>query len=58
VTAIQRPFSGEPDLQAMAALVYCHPCDNLPYRPSSWPLDDPKNVGMWVDAEGQLWMVL
>jgi mycothiol synthase len=61
----QRAFSGEPDKQAMLALARAFPGDNLhildlPYRLSSWALDDPDNVGLWVDAQGRLlaWAVL
>jgi uncharacterized protein YfaA (DUF2138 family) len=33
---------------------------DLPYRLSSWALDDPENVRLWTDAEGRLlaWIVL
>lgn len=62
---IQREFSGKADFQAMAALVRDCPADNLhvadlPYRFSSWAFDYPDNVGLWVDAEGQLlaWAVM
>lgn len=62
---IQREFSGEVDLQAMAALVYDFPASNLhvadlTYRFSSWAFDYPDNVGLWVDAGGQLlaWAVM
>jgi mycothiol synthase len=60
-----REFSGEADLQAMAALARAFPADNphivdLPYRLSSWALDYPDNIGLWVNAEGQLlaWAIL
>ena len=63
--ASRREFSGEPDLQAMMALAHACPTDNLhvvdlPYRLSSWALDDPDNIGMWVNAEGQIqaWAVM
>ncbi|MBN1135766.1 MAG: GNAT family N-acetyltransferase, partial [Anaerolineae bacterium] len=62
---IQREFFGEADLRAMAALVHDSPADNLhvadlPWRFSSWAFDDPGNVGLWVDAGGQLlaWAVM
>ena len=65
MSIIQREFSGEADLQAMAALAQASPADNLhvidlPYRFSSWALDDADNVGLWVNAEGQLqaWAVM
>lgn len=60
-----REFSGEGDKQAMVFLV--RTCtdsalhfEDLPYRLSSWALDDPDNVGLWTDAEEQLvgWVVL
>jgi mycothiol synthase len=61
----QRKFSGERDIQAMIGLARVSPADNLhvvdlPYRVSSWALDDPANVGLWVDDEGQLlaWAVM
>jgi len=33
---------------------------DLPYRLASWALDDPQNVGLWVDGGGRLvaWAVL
>jgi hypothetical protein len=62
---IQRAFSGKVDLRAMAALVRDFPADNLHvadlfYRFSSWAFDYPDNVGLWVDADGQLlaWAVM
>ncbi len=61
----QREFSGETDKQAMMALARTCPSDNshivdLPYRLSSWALDYPDNIGLWVNAEGQLlgWAVM
>lgn len=64
-TIIRRAFSGEADLRAVAALVHQFPADNLhvadlPYRLSSWAFDYPDNVGLWVDADGQMlaWAVL
>jgi mycothiol synthase len=49
----------------MAALAYTFPDGNLhvtdlPYRLSSWGLDDPGNVRLWLDPAGQLlgWAVL
>jgi ribosomal protein S18 acetylase RimI-like enzyme len=62
---IQREFSCEVDLQAMATLVQGFPAGNLhvvdlPYRFSSWAFDYPDNVGLWADADGQLlaWAVM
>jgi ribosomal protein S18 acetylase RimI-like enzyme len=61
----QRAFSGKPDVQAMITLPAAFPADNLhivdlPYRFSSWALDDPGNVGLWTNAEGHLlaWAVM
>jgi len=49
----------------MMALAQLAPRENLhvidlPYRLSSWALDHPGNVGLWVNAGGQLlaWAVL
>jgi mycothiol synthase len=61
----QRPFSGETDIQRMIALSQVRPDDNvhvidLPYRLSSWSLDDPDNVALWADSHGQLlaWAIM
>lgn len=61
----QREFSGESDKQAMIALTNAFPADNLhivdlPYRLSSWALDYPNNIKLWVNSEGQLlaWAVM
>src|SRR5512142_3151090 len=62
---IQHPFLGEVDKSRMLALakelavVNLHVID-LPYRLSSWALDDPKNIGLWFDEYGQMagWAVL
>ena len=61
----QRPFVGEADRQAMMVLSRASATHNLhvvdlPYRLSSWALDDPGNVGLWVDTEGRLlaWAVM
>lgn len=61
----QRKFSGEPDIQVMLALARAYPASqlhvvDLPYRFSSWALDDPANVGLWVNTEGRLlaWAVM
>ncbi len=61
----QHPFLGEVDKSRMLALakelavVNLHVID-LPYRLSSWALDDPNNVGLWFDQYEQLvgWAVL
>ncbi len=61
----RRPFSGAADLQAMSALANQFSDDNLhvadlPYRFSSWAMDEPDNVGLWVDEKGALvgWVVM
>jgi ribosomal protein S18 acetylase RimI-like enzyme len=61
----QRTYTGDSDQQAMLALARAFPTDNLhvidlPYRLSSWALDDPDNVGLWFDEHGGLagWSVL
>jgi ribosomal protein S18 acetylase RimI-like enzyme len=63
--AKRREFAGAADIQAMGALARAFPSDNLhvvdlPYRFSSWAMDDPENVGLWADAGGQLvaWAVM
>jgi ribosomal protein S18 acetylase RimI-like enzyme len=62
---IPHEFSGEVDLQAMAALVHEFPADNLhtvdlPYRFSSWAFDYPENIRLWRNTTGQLlaWAVM
>ena len=62
---IQRPFSSEQDKYLMSGLARQFPADNLhatdlPYRFSSWALDDPDNVRLWFDGDQQLvaWAVL
>jgi len=62
---IQHPFSNEQDKYLMSALARQFPADNLhaidlPYRFSSWALDDPDNVSLWFDDDQQLvaWAVL
>ncbi len=62
---IQRPYTGEADKYAIAALVRAHAAGNfhiadLPYRLNSWALDDPQNVALWVDPHGRLraWAVM
>ena len=62
---IRREFSGKADLQAMAALARACPADHLhvvdlAYRFSSWAFDDPDNIALWVNPEGQLlaWAVM
>ncbi|CAN5566039.1 hypothetical protein BH10CHL1_BH10CHL1_07420 [soil metagenome] len=61
----QRAFSGAADLLPMAALGYAFPADNLhtvdqPYRFSSWALDEPENIQLWVDEQDRVvaWVVM
>lgn len=61
----QRDFDGAADVQAMGALARAYPGDSLhvvdlPYRFSSWALDEPRNVGLWTDETGELvgWAVM
>lgn len=63
--SIEREFTGDADLRAMAALACAHPGEHLhtvdlPYRFSSWALDDPANARLWVDRDGRplAWAVL
>jgi uncharacterized protein YfaA (DUF2138 family) len=65
VNFFQHPFSGEADKLAKASLSCAFPEHNfhgidLPYRLSSWSLDDPQNACLWKDAAGDLqaWAVL
>ena len=60
-----RPFGGEADLGSMAALAKAFPAANLhvadlPYRFSSWALDYPDNIALWVNPGGALlgWSIL
>ncbi|MFN8493382.1 MAG: N-acetyltransferase [Caldilineaceae bacterium] len=62
---IQRTYQGSRDQERMMALVCDHPQDNfhiidLPYRFSSWAFDNPANVSLWEDEQGELlaWAVL
>ena len=55
----QRNYSGEQDKALMSALARQFAENNLhvidlPYRFSSWALDDPENVRLWFDERGQL----
>ena len=61
----QRAFSGQTAIQAMVALARAFPTHNLhfvdlPYRLSSWAMDDPDNVGLWVNGDGDMvaWAVM
>jgi mycothiol synthase len=60
-----RPYSGENDLRAMENLAREFRSDNfhitdLPYRFSSWALDDPENIRLLNDETGSLlaWAIL
>ncbi len=62
---IQRGYNGEADQQAMAALALAFPhahlhAIDLPWRFSSWALDEPDNIALWTDARGRLlaWAVM
>ena len=56
---IQQLYSGEEDKTAMIQLARecqaetLHVTD-LPYRLSSWALDEAGNVGLWVNENGEL----
>ena len=61
----QRRFEGRRDLIEMQALSRAFPADHLhitdlPWRLSSWALDDPDNIGLWMAEDGRLigWAVL
>ena len=65
MTVQQRTFAGKADLQAMSDLSHRFPRENLhltdlPYRLSSWGLDEVENIGLWQDGSGELtgWAVL
>jgi len=59
MTFLSRPLSAEADISRMAALACQQPEDNLhgvdlPYRLSSWALDDPENARLWFDGDHEL----
>ena len=61
----QRAYAGAGDVQPMMALAHVLPADNLhvvdqPYRFSSWALDEPDNVQLWVDEQEEVvaWVVM
>jgi ribosomal protein S18 acetylase RimI-like enzyme len=65
MTLTQYPFSGAADIPSMLALAHAFPSEHLrvidlPYRLSSWALDDPANAALWRDSGDQLiaWAVL
>jgi ribosomal protein S18 acetylase RimI-like enzyme len=60
-----RPYQTETDKLLMASLARQYAADHLhvtdlPYRLSSWALDDPENTRLWFDASDNLraWAVL
>ncbi len=60
-----RPFRGDADRVAMAAVAGAHPDGHLhlvdlPYRLCSWAFDDPANAALWEDAASvvRAWAVL
>lgn len=62
---IKIPFRGDIDLKSMLSLVRENPepcvhVVDLPYRLSSWVMENPGNVALWEDKHGQLmaWAVL
>src|SRR5258707_13381031 len=65
MTLRQKSFTGTADMQDMATLVETFPEANLhvidlPYRLTSWALDEPDNIGLWHNAAGELrgWAVM
>lgn len=61
----QRRFSGDRDRHAMVDLAHRFATDHLhivdlPYRLSSWALEDTENISLWFDDKEQLtaWAVL
>ncbi|RPJ46066.1 MAG: GNAT family N-acetyltransferase [Chloroflexi bacterium] len=60
----ERPVRDEADLLSMSALVHRYPRSHLhvidlPYRLSSWALDDPENGCLWIDGDHlAAWAVL
>lgn len=65
MSGTRREFNGPSDLPVMAGLVHRFPAANLhvadlPWRLTSWALDDPGNVALWVDEQGDLlaWAVM
>ena len=60
-----RAFNGPGDLAAMAALARSEAVEtlhvvDLPYRFSSWAMDNPDGIGLWVDEREHLvgWAVM
>lgn len=62
---IQRPFAGLADLEKMKRVVLANPTIHfhvvdLPYRLCSWGLDNPQNIGIWENEQGEMraWVIL
>jgi len=65
VKTYHRTYQGETDQQLMLALARQYASEHLrvldlPYRLSSWALDDPENAHLWLAPDGSLlgWAVL
>src|SRR5512135_2699070 len=65
VAVAYRGLLGEADQEQMSALARCFPEANLhvvdlPYRLSTWALDDPQNARLWFIGNQQLvaWAIL
>src|SRR5215216_6972884 len=61
----ERPFTRDIDKYEMSRLARECAAENLhvidlPYRLSSWALDDPDNVRLWLDEDDQMkgWAIL
>ncbi len=61
----QHLFRGKADIPKMAELVHSNPAQqlhtiDLPYRFSSWAMDEPANISLWRDEAGELqaWVVM
>lgn len=61
----KRCFDPRTDIVSMIALAALHPQENLriidlPYRLSSWALDDPQNACLWLGDDSKLvgWVVM
>ena len=61
----QRKYAGKDDLREMIQLAREFQEENLhvtdlPYRLSSWALDEPENIGLWTDENDRLiaWAVM
>jgi hypothetical protein len=63
--SVQRQYLGEVDLRRMTTLAKAYRAHNLhvvdlPYRLSSWAVDYPENIGLWVGNDGELigWAIM